>query len=112
MCVAPVFLWRLQRPGSFLTNCNLPAGRYLQMMDVLRPIAPEIFKCTTQVVDMFIFAVYKFFVEDYVRARVGCSRRDPGGNSHPACCLNGGDYPFFADAIWPLQPVARRKQPH
>lgn len=36
------------------------------MMDVLRPIASEIFKCATQVVDLYIYAVYTFLIEDYV----------------------------------------------
>ncbi len=42
-------------------------GRYLHMMDVLKPIASEIFKRVTELVDLYVFVVFNFFTEDIVR---------------------------------------------
>lgn len=60
-----VFFFVKQSVGMNLISAR--TGRYLHMMDVLKPIAGEIFKRMSELVDLYLYTVFTFFGEDHVR---------------------------------------------
>lgn len=41
--------------------CPLRAGKYMQMMNILKPIAFDVIHCVSQLFDYYLYAVYTFF---------------------------------------------------
>lgn len=39
----------------------LPKGKYMQMMNILKPIAFDVIHCVSQLFDYYLYAVYTFF---------------------------------------------------
>lgn len=39
----------------------LRAGKYMQMMNILKPIAFDVIHCVSQLFDYYLYAVYTFF---------------------------------------------------
>lgn len=37
------------------------AGKYMQMMNILKPIAFDVIHCVSQLFDYYLYAVYTFF---------------------------------------------------
>lgn len=54
--------------GPLLANTTLTVlrffGNYMQMMNVLQPIAFDVLECLSQLFDYYLFGVYDFFVRD------------------------------------------------
>jgi hypothetical protein len=56
--------------GPVLANVTLTVvrfcGNYMQMMNVLQPIAYDVIQCLTNLFDYYLYAVYTFFAKDMV----------------------------------------------
>ena len=61
-----------------LTNTSLMllrlCGKYTHLMKDLKPIASDVFRAMTQLLDFYVIAVYAFFTKDLVRSQVASSR--------------------------------------
>ncbi|XP_074658828.1 syndetin-like isoform X2 [Tubulanus polymorphus] len=59
---------KLNTDTPLITNTTLTVlrlfGKYMQMMNVLKPIAFDVLICMTQLFDYYIYAVYSFFALD------------------------------------------------
>lgn len=47
--------------GSSFVFCRLLTGKYMQMMNILKPIAFDVIHCVSQLFDYYLYAVYTFF---------------------------------------------------
>ena len=56
-----------------LTNTSLMllrlCGKYTHLMKDLKPIASDVFRAMTQLLDFYVIAVYAFFTKDLVVAK-------------------------------------------
>ena len=57
-----------------MTNTSLMllrlCGKYTHLMKDLKPIASDVFRAMTQLLDFYVIAVYAFFTKDLVRCQV------------------------------------------
>ncbi|XP_041739934.2 syndetin isoform X2 [Coregonus clupeaformis] len=82
--------------APILTNTTLNVirlvGKYMQMMNILKPIAFDVIHCVSQLFDYYLYAVYAFFGRNDMPA--------------PSLCVPGGQGGQGGREAGPARPVA------
>lgn len=63
------------------------AGKYMQMMNILRPIAFDVIHCMSQLFDYYLYAVYTFFGRNDMVSPI---LHTPGARRMETCGLFSG----------------------
>lgn len=51
----------------FTSSSSISKGRYMEMIEMLKPIAFDVIICMTQLFDYYLYTIYNLFACDMVR---------------------------------------------